>query len=149
MGRSAVDASVDSSGTRAPAPATPPRRFRLTRGHVVAVVLVIVGLWVVLSFGRTITQLNAATDREQRLTDETAQLAAQLDANRRELELVQTDAFQALQAREFGIGKPGEVNFSLEPGAPSPPPVIPLGNEGNQAAPHTPLDAWLKLLFGD
>src|SRR5688572_16161087 len=126
MGRSAADTGVDSPSTRARAPAGF-RRFRLTRAHMIALVIVIVGIWVVLSFGRTITALSSATDREQQLTDETAALAAQLEASHRELALVQTDGFQALQARAFGIGEPTEVNFSLEPGAPSPQPVIPLG----------------------
>jgi hypothetical protein len=148
MGKSAVDTA------EAPQPSTPSkgstvRRFRLTRAHAVALVIVIVGLWVVLSFGRTITALNSATDREQQLADETAQLTAQLEANHRELALVQTEGFQALQARAFGIGRPTEVNFSLEPGAPSPQPVTPLGSERNRASPQTPLDAWLRLLFGD
>jgi hypothetical protein len=149
MGRAAVDSTADASGTRAPAPANPSRRFRLTRGHLIVGVLVIVGFWVVLSFGRTITQLNTATDREQQLSDETTALAAELEASHRELALVQTQGFQALQARAFGIGKPGEVNFSLQPGAPSPEPVVPLGSQNNRPAPQTPLDAWLRLLFDD
>jgi hypothetical protein len=148
MGRSAVDAPADAAGSRAQS-TPPPRRFRLTRAHLVVAVIVLVGLWVVLSFGRTITALNSASDREQELADETAQLTAQLDASHRELVLVQTDGFQALQARSFGIGRPNEVNFSLAPGAPSPKPVARLGNEGHEAAPQTPLDAWLRLLFDD
>jgi len=146
MARSAVD-NADT-----PKPSTPPRalrRFRPTRAHLVAIVVAVVAIWVVLSFGRTITALNSATDREQQLTDETAALVDQLEASQRELALVQTAGFQALQARSFGIGKPGEVNFSLEPGAPSPEPITPLGTEGNRAAPQTPLDAWLRLLFDD
>ena len=148
MGRSAVNTPADASGARAPAPLGI-RRFKLTRAHLVTVVIAIVALWVVLSFGRTITALNSATDREQLLVDETAALAAQLEASNRELALVQTEGFQALQARAFGIGKPTEVNFSLEPGAPSPQPLVPLGSEANRAAPQTPLDAWLRLLFDD
>ena len=148
MGRSAVD-TPETSQPSAPSKTSSVRRFRLTRAHLVALVIVIVGLWVVLSFGRTITALNSATDREQQLSHETEQLALQLEASHRELELVQTDGFQALQARAFGIGRPGEINFALEPGAPSPAPVVPLGNEADRAAPNTPLDAWLRLLFGD
>ena len=149
MGKSAVDTAADPQGSRTPSPPPALRRLKLTRAHALAVVIVIVGLWVVLSFGRTITALNSATDREEQLVDETAALTAQIEASHRELALVQTEGFQALQARAFGIGKPTEVNFSLEPGAPSPEPVIPLGSEGNRAAPQTPLDAWLRLLFGD
>lgn len=147
MAKSAVD-NAEAPKPSAPA-AAKARRFRPTRAHVVAVVIAAAALWVILSFGRTITALNSATDREQQLTDETAALVDQLEASQRELALVQTDGFQALQARSFGIGKPGEISFSLEPGAPSPVPVAPLGSEGNRAPPQTPLDAWLRLLFDD
>ncbi len=43
------------------------RRLRPGRSHVALLIAVIVGFWVVLSFGRTITQLNAATDRQAAL----------------------------------------------------------------------------------
>jgi hypothetical protein len=124
------------------------RRFRPGR-TLGLIALLVVGVWVVVSFGRTITSLNDATDREAILQSETAALTAQLEAGHRELELVQTDAFQALQARAFGIGRPGEIAFSLESDAPSPEHITPLGSAGQQGAPQTPLDAWLRLLFGE
>ena len=65
---------------------------------------------------------------------------------------MQTDAFQRLEARAYGIGAPGEVVFSLPQDAPSPAPITPLGG-GTAADPiatqATPLDAWLKLIFGN
>jgi hypothetical protein len=125
------------------------RRLRPGRSHVALVIAVVVGFWVVLSFGRTITQLNAATDRQASLTSETAALTAQLDAGHRELDLIQTDAFQALQARALGIGAPGEIAFSLETGAPAPAHIVPLGATGSELSGQTPLDAWLRLLFGN
>jgi cell division protein FtsB len=125
------------------------RRFKLRRGHVIALAVVAVAAWALLSFGRTITQLNAATDRESQLTDETTSLSAQLDASRREMELVQSEAFQQIQARAYGMGAPGEIVFALEPGAPSPVPVVPLGGLATKASAQTPLDTWLRLLFGD
>lgn len=125
------------------------RRFRPGRRHLGIIVLLIVASWAVLSFGRTITQLNSASDRHAALTADTAELSAQLDAGHRELDLVQTDGFQALQARAFGIGAPGEISFSLESAAPAAPRVVPLGSVGPGAQPQTPLDAWLRLLFGD
>jgi len=125
------------------------RRLRPGRKQLGLIALLIVGAWVVLSFGRTITQLNAASDRQAALAVDTAALSAQLDAGEREVELVQTDGFQALQARAFGIGAPGEIAFSLESAAPAAPPLAPLGSIGPGAQAHTPLDAWLRLLFGD
>lgn len=124
------------------------RRLRPNRSHVLLLAIVVIGVWVVLGFANTITQLNAASDRQAELTTETQALTNRLDAGHRELELVQTDAFQALQARGFGIGAPGEVSFALPTDAPALR-VVPLGSEGSEAAPKSPLDAWLRLLFGD
>jgi len=125
------------------------RRLRPDRSHAALLIAVVVGFWVVLSFGRTITQLNAATDRQAALTSETAALTAQLDAGHRELDLIQTDAFQGLQARALGIGAPGEIAFSLEAGSAAPPHIVPLGTAGSDLSDQTPLDAWLRLLFGN
>jgi len=125
------------------------RRLRPGKRHLGWIVLLIVASWALLSFGRTITQLNSASERQVALAAETAAISAQLAAGQRELELVQTDGFQALQARAFGIGAPGEVAFSLESAAPSAPRVVPLGSAALGAPPQTPLDAWLRLLFGD
>jgi hypothetical protein len=125
------------------------RRFRPGRSHIGLIVLVVIAFWVVLGFARTITQLNAATERQLVLSAETTALTAQLEAGHRELLLVQTDGFQALQARAFAIGAPGEIAFALESGAPAPVAIVPLGSTGPGAEPQTPLDAWLRLLFGD
>ena len=125
------------------------RRLRPGRKQLGLIVLLVIGSWVVFSFGRTITQLNFASDRQAVLAADTAALSAQLEAGQREVELVQTDGFQALQARAFGIGAPGEIAFSLESAAPAAARVAPLGSTGPGAQPQTPLDAWLRLLFGD
>ena len=115
----------------------------------VLLVVVVISAWVVVGFGRTITSMNAAVDRQAALTAENQMLSAQLDAGERELDLVQTDGFQSLQARAFGIGAPGEVAFSLETDAPAAPQIVPLGSSGTASDSKAPLEAWLKLLFGD
>ena len=125
------------------------RRFRPGRNHLGLLAIVVVGAWVVVGFGRTITSMNAATDRQAALTAETIVLNAQLDAGERELELVQTDGFQALQARAYGIGTPSEISFSLPTDAPPAPHIVPLGETGTAAKAGSPLEAWLRLLFGD
>jgi len=125
------------------------RKYRPGRSHVALIILIVVASWVVLSFGRTITQLNAATDRQAALTSETAALTARLEAVHREMELIQTDAFQGLQARAYGIGAPGEIAFSLDVDAAPPPALTPLGTDANSDALQTPLDAWMRLIFGN
>ena len=125
------------------------RRLRPGRNHLALLVIVVVGAWVIVGFGRTITSMNAATDRQAALTAETQQLYAALAAGERELELVQTDGYQAQQARADGLGAPGEIAFSLPTDAPPAPHVVPLGEAGAAAEAASPLEAWLKLLFGD
>ena len=125
------------------------RKFRPGRNHIVLLAIIVIGAWVVVGFGRTITSMNAAVDRQAALTAENQTLNAQLTAGERELVLVQTDGFQALQARAFGIGRPGEIAFSLETDAPPAPEVVPLGSIGTAAESNAPLESWLRLLFGD
>jgi hypothetical protein len=111
-------------------------------------VLVIVGFWVVIGFGRALGQLNDATQRQQVAAAQNLTLEAQLEAARRELTLVQTDAFQSLRARALGMGQNGELVFALTADAPPPPAVVPLGRAAAPAVVQTPLEAWLELLFG-
>jgi len=135
-----------------PAAGGPPRRFgRLTRvrGYLLLAVVIVVGAWLVLVFGRALGELNEATARAAAIRAETLAIEAELEAARREAELVQSDEFIAMQARAFGMGRPGERAFALEPDAPPPPPVVPLGIETRRQSNLSPLDAWLELLFGD
>lgn len=130
----------------------PPRRLgrvNRARGYVALALAVLVGAWLVMVFGRSLGELNEATARAAEVRAETVAIEARLEALRREAELAQTDEFMAMQARAFGMGRAGELAFALEPGAPSPPPVVPLGSESREAGAATPLDAWLELLLGD
>lgn len=111
--------------------------------------MVILAVWLLLTFGKALTQLNDATQREAAAAAETRALQAQLAAGRRELTLVQTDAFQAIQARALGMGGPGEKIFALTADAPTPPAIVPLGQNSSSGATKAPLDAWLELLFGN
>ena len=129
------------------------RGFRLRRLHLVLIGLAIIGVWLVFVFARALGDVDLATARQQTVADEASALQARLDADRRELVLVQTDAFQRLQARAYGLGAPGEVVFSLPQDAPSPPSITPLGagqgSARSAAEAATPLDAWLRLIFGN
>lgn len=123
------------------------RSLRAGRSYLLIAVVAVLGLWLVLVFGRALSELNAATERAAELRAESAALEARLEAGRRELELVRSDAFQRLQARAYGLGDEGERPFALEPDAPPPPTIVPLGADSSPAR-RTPLDAWLQLLFG-
>ena len=122
--------------------------LRQRRFQILAIVLVVLALWLLLTFGRALGQLNDATQRETAAAAETRALQAQLESGRRELMLVQTDAFQAMQARALGMGANGEQVFALTADAPPPPQIVPLGGSSATASAKSPLDAWLELLFG-
>ena len=124
------------------------RGLRPGRAQLLLLGLVILGFWLVLVFGRAIGQLNDATAREAAVANEAQALQVELDAGRRELLLVQTDAFQRLQARALGMGEAGEQAFALASGAPEPAPIVPLGGAAATGAAKSPLEAWLELLFG-
>ena len=147
MPRAAVALESPNPG----ASARPPRSFRLRRMHLVLIGIAIVAVWLVFVFARAMGDVDKATARQHSIAAEAAALQARLDADHREQVLVQTDAFQRLEARAYGIGAPGEVVFSLPQDAPSAAPITPLGGaaaSATSAAPVSPLDAWLKLIFG-
>lgn len=134
--------------TNAAVLALDPRRLRPTRMHVGLVIGIVVSLWVVLVFGRALTALNEANARVEGMHAENVALEVRLDQANREAQIVQSDAFVRFAARAYGMGRPGERAFALEQGAPPPEPVPLLGGPV-ASPPDTPLDSWLRLLFGD
>ena len=130
-----------------------PSRFSLRRMHLVLIVVGVIAVWLVFVFAGSIGDLDRATARQQQVTTEANTIQARLDADKRELAIVQTDSFQRLQARAYGMGAAGEIVFSLPADAPSPQPITPLGASSAAASSATtaqsPLDAWLSLLFGN
>jgi hypothetical protein len=123
------------------------RGLRPGRRQLLALVIVIVIFWAVVVFGRALGQLNDATQRQQIAADEARSVQLQLEAGRRELALVQTDAFQSIQARALGMGGNGELIFTLTSEGP-PPVIVPLGQSVPAAPKAGPLETWLELLFG-
>jgi hypothetical protein len=124
------------------------RGLRPGRAQILAIALVVLAFWLVVVFGRALGQLNDATQREATAAAETRALQAQLQAGQRELMLVQTDAFQKMQARALGMGSDGELVFALTADAPPPQPIVPLGQASASTTQRSPLDSWLQLLFG-
>jgi hypothetical protein len=148
MARAAVALESPNPG----ASARPPRSFRLRRVHLALIALAIAGVWLVFVFAKALGDVDHATAIHQGIAAETETLQARLDADRREQEIVQTDAFQRMQARAYGMGTTGEIVFTLSLDAPSAPPIAPLGASAARVAGDagsSPLDAWLKILFGN
>jgi cell division protein FtsB len=125
------------------------RRLRPSRLQLGLLVGVLVAVWFVLAFARTMSQLNEATARTDAVRADNAALTQRLAAAQSEADLLQSDAYLRFAARSFGMGGPGERAFGLAPGAPAPAAMVPLGQSNAAAQKATPLDDWLNLLFGD
>ncbi len=125
------------------------RRLRPTRLGIGVVVAIVVALWFVIAFARTMTQLNDATTRTAAVRADTAALTQRLAAAQKEADLLQSDAYLRFAARSFGMGGPGERAFGLAPGAPPPAAIVPLGAAPTTPVAASPLENWLNLLFGD
>jgi hypothetical protein len=140
-------------GQPGPQPPAPPAQPRLgiagldRRTITLAVAALVIG-WLVLVFGRAIAQSNEVAAQAGIVRMQDANLAQQVLERQSELSVIQSPAFLALEARAYGYGKPREQVFALQPGAPPPPALTPLGAEPSPAPPPGPLEAWLRLLIG-
>lgn len=149
-------ASVTPSGSPLPLPSGGRRSQRgafpsasgAERRTIGAVVGILLTVWLVAVFGRALADSNALNERQVREEATNAALRAQVAAGRAEIAFIQTDRFLQFQARSYGMGLPREKAFALEPGAPDPRPITPLGSTDEPSTATTPLDDWLKLLFG-
>lgn len=120
----------------------------LSRRSLAGLMVALVLLWIVVVFAGAVADSATTSTRAEQVRAATAASAAKLEAERRELELVQTPAYIRLQARAYGYGGPGERVFFLQPGAPQPATLTPLGADPRRSTPRSPLDDWLALLFG-
>jgi cell division protein FtsB len=131
-------------------PTPPGRRLRRpTRLQIGVVFGILVALWFVFAFARTMTSLNEATTRTDAVRAENAALTQRLAAAQQEADLLQSDAYLRFAARSFGMGGAGERAFGLAPGAPSPAPMVALGKSAADSEESSPLESWLNLLFGE
>jgi cell division protein FtsB len=131
---------------RGPLPGLP--RGGITRRHVAFAIATLVVLWLLFTFTRAVSQSTAATDRVAALQAENATLAGQLEAGRRELDLISSQAFAGQAGRAYGMGHSGERVFTLAEGAGPRPAMVPLGEAPGAGTASTPLEDWLTVLFG-
>lgn len=124
----------------------------LTRRRIALVLGALIVAWVVVLFARQVSEASAASSRAEELRQSNVELASDVDALKRELELIQRQAYITQQARAYRLGGGREVAFTLEANAPALPADAP-GSASVKlgAAPQvarTPLESWLELLFG-
>jgi hypothetical protein len=122
----------------------------LTQRRLAAIIGVLVAAWIIVLFARQVGDAAAASARAEAMIADNAARQAQVAALDRELVEIQESRFVLLQARAHGLGGHNEIAFTLDPGAPPLPSDAPgsAGLRVGAAAPVSPLDSWLTVLFG-
>ncbi len=123
----------------------------LTRRRIGLVLTAVVASWVLLLFAHQVGQAGEAASRVEALQAANAARQATVAALEGELALVGQRAYVAQQARQYRLGGAQEIPFSLAADAP------PLASDapgsvgmklGRPAERPSPVEAWLRLLFG-
>lgn len=123
----------------------------LSRRRVVTAGGILVASLLALSFVRQVGEATAASERATELRAANAALRDEVERLERDLDQVQDLRFIRQEGRSFGLGGKGEVPFALAGGAPDLPADAPGSASvrlGVEPRPQTPIDAWLKVLFG-
>lgn len=124
----------------------------LTRRRIALVLGALVVAWVIVLFARQVSEASAASARAEVLRQSNVELASAVDALKRELELIQRQAYITQQARGYRLGGGREIAFTLEDHAPALPADAPGSASVKLGAVpvdrRTPLESWLQLLFG-
>jgi hypothetical protein len=138
----------------APSPGIDPAALpmpSLSRRRLVTAAGIIAASLLALSFLRQVGEATDASNRADDLRAGNAALHAEVARLQRDLGRVQDPRYVLLAGRAYGLGGPREIPFALAAGAP------PLAADapgsasvrlGAPSAHHTPLEAWLEVLFG-
>jgi hypothetical protein len=123
----------------------------LTRRRMAIVASALLAAWIVIAFGRQVSDASAAAARAQDIASANVARRLEVAAMERELEAIARRRFIDLQARAYGVGGRHETAFALEPGAPplaADAPGSAAVRLGAEADDMTPLERWLTVLFG-
>jgi hypothetical protein len=123
----------------------------LTRRRIALLLAAVVAAWVIVLFARQVGEASDASTRAAEMRLANARLAADVMALERELELIQRQAYIEQQAREYRLGESREIPFILAQDAPplaEDAPGAAASRLGADAVAPSPLDGWLRLLFG-
>ncbi len=123
----------------------------LTRRRIGLLVGAIVAAWVIVLFARQVSEAAGAAQVADAMRASNAALQANVDALTRERFLIQREAYIDQQAREYRLGTTREIPFILADDAPVLGPDAPGSagvKLGARADTSTPLDSWLRVLFG-
>jgi len=124
------------------------RRTSIERRTALVAVGLVIAVWLLVVFAGALADASeqaARLAREQAVNDA---LTARVVAGSAEVVTIQERSFLEFMARSYGMGQSRERPFSLAPGAPPAPLLVPLGQEAVALTPSTPLEDWLDLLIG-
>ena len=107
-------------------------------------------VWIVIGFARQVGDASAASARVDEIRRGNGELAAEVAALERELELIQGEPYILLQAHAYGLGGPHDIAFTLSARAelPADAPGSAAVRLGAHTDTETPVESWLSLLFG-
>ena len=124
----------------------------LTRRRIAILLGALLAAWVVILFARQVGEASDAAARAEAMRASTVELQAQVAALEQELALIQRQDYIEQAARQYRLGKPHEVSFTLAPDAPALPEDAPGSATvrlGTEREGPSPLDSWARLLFGE
>jgi len=123
----------------------------ISRRKIALAVAGFVCLWFVGVFARQVGEASAASDQADAMRARNAAVELEIKSLQAELTLIQQPGFVDSTARGYQLGSPREIPVSIDPNAPPLAPDAP-GSTGIKAptppSSGSPLDAWLKILFG-
>jgi hypothetical protein len=118
---------------------------------VVPLVPLLTSAWIVIVFARQVGEASAKATEANQARVANAELATNVAALQRELNLIQRPAFIEQQAHGLGLGSAKDHAFTLDPNAPPLASDAPGSASVRLGAPTmapSPLDSWLDVLFG-
>lgn len=123
----------------------------LTRRRIALALGALISAWVIVLFAHQVGQASEASARAEAMRASNVALEANVAALQDELTLIQRQAYIEQQARQYRLGLPREVPFALADNAPPLPTDAP-GSAGARLGAvvdrPSPLESWLRLLFG-
>jgi hypothetical protein len=123
----------------------------LTRGRLAVLFAGFVILWLVGVFARQVGEAAAAADQADAMRVRNEAVVRDIHALQAELKLIGEPGFVDSAARGYLLGSPREIPFIVDPDA-SPLPSDAPGSTGiapsTDATTQSPLDAWMRALFG-
>lgn len=123
----------------------------LTRRRIAILIGALVAAWVIVLFAHQVGEASEATARADAMRTANVRLEDEVSALSGELSLIQKQTYIAQAARQYRLGKPTEIPFTLADDAPALPADAPGSSSvrlGTKVEQPTPLESWARLLFG-